>query len=143
MKVILFEENRIAEVADGYARNFLFPKRLAVLATAPNISKFEKKMKEKESELEQKRKDAQELAKKLETQVIIIKADASEEGKLFGSVTSSDVIRAIAEQAGAQFDKRKVNLNEHIKMLGEYEISIKLHHDVTAHVKIKVEKNQE
>lgn len=143
MKVILFEENRVAEVSDGYARNYLFPKKLAVLATAQNISKFEKKMKDREAELEQKKKDAQDLAKKLETQVIVIKADAGEEGKLFGSVTSSDVIKALAEQAGAQFDKRRVNLNEHIKMLGEYEVSIKLHHDVTAHIKIKVEKNSE
>lgn len=140
MKVILFEENRVAEVSDGHARNFLFPKKLAILATPVNLAKFEKKAKEREAEIAEQVKAAQETSALLSLNEIIIKADASEEGKLFGSVTPQDVIDAIKGSFGLELDKKKVNLNEHIKTLGNYTAAIKLHHKVTAHIKIKVEK---
>jgi large subunit ribosomal protein L9 len=140
MKVILFEENRIAEVSPGHARNFLFPKKLAVPATPENLVKFEKKMKEKEAELLRLKEEAQALARKLEATELIIKAEAGEEDKLFGTVTTQDVVQAVSEQFSVELDRRKVNLNEHIKKLGEYSASVKLHHAITAHIKIKVEK---
>lgn len=140
MKVILFEENRIIEVSSGHARNFLFPKKLAVLATPENLVKFEKKMKAREAELETLKQAAKDLADKLESRELVIAAEAGEEDKLFGTVTTHDVVDAVAEQFGIELDRRKVNLNEHIKKLGEFSASIKLLHGVIAHLKIKVEK---
>ncbi len=139
MKVILLEENRIADVSDGYARNHLFPKKMAVLATEVNIAKFEKVMKEREKEIAAQRQAAEEIAKKLEDKTIIVKADVGEEGKLFGTVTAQDIVLAVMEQLGIEIDKKKVNLNDHIKVVGEYSASVKLHFQVTAHLKIKVE----
>lgn len=140
MKVIILEEDRIADVADGYARNYLFPKKLAILATPLNIEKFEKRLKERSEELLQKKKIAQELADKLSSVEVLIKAEAGEEGKLFGSITIQDVINAVKQQLGIELDKRKVNLNEHIKMVGTYIVIAKLHHEVNANIKLKVER---
>ena len=140
MKVILFEENRVTEVKDGYARNFLFPRRLAVLATPLNVKKFEKKMAVKAEEIEESRKSAKTVAEKIEASEVLIKAEAGEEGKLFGSVTAQDVADALLTQLEIEIPKRKINLNEHIKAVGDYTASVKLHHAVTAHLKVKVEK---
>src|SRR3989339_98454 len=113
MKVILLEENRVTDVADGYARNYLFP---------------------------QKKKEAEELAKQIEGKSLVIKAETGEEGKLFGSVTVQDIVDEMKKQHGIDLDKKKVNLNDHIKTLGEYSASVKFHHAVIAHIKIVVEK---
>ncbi len=140
MKVILLEENRIENVSDGYARNYLFPKKLAVLATPVNLTRFEKRIQEKQAEMEALKRTAEDLAGKLSSLTVVIKAEAGEEGKLFGSITTQDVVSALQDQQGIEIDKKKVNLNEHIGALGEYFASVKLHHDVVAHLKIKVEK---
>ncbi len=140
MKVILLEENRVAEVSDGHARNFLFPKKLAIDATPLNLKRFEKRLKEKESEIAAQKVAAKELGAKLSALTVTILAEAGEEGKLFGSVTNQDVVDAIKDQHGVELEKRKVNLNEHVGALGEYSASIKLLHDVVAHLKVKVEK---
>ena len=140
MKVILLEENRVAEVSDGHARNFLFPKKLAIDATPLNLKRFEKRLKEKESEIAAQKVAAKELGAKLSALTVTILAEAGEEGKLFGSVTNQDVVDAIKDQHGVELEKRKVNLNEHVGALGEYSASIKLLHEVVAHLKVKVEK---
>jgi len=140
MKVILLEENRVADVSDGYARNYLFPQKLAILATDVNLARFEKKRQEKQSEIEQNKKEAQEIAAKLESAEVIIKAEAGEEGKLFGSVTTQNVAEAVSSAFGVTVDKRKINLNQQIKTVGNYTATIKLHFEVNAHLKIKVEK---
>ena len=140
MKVILLDENRVAEVSEGHARNYLFPQKLAILATPVNMAKFEKRLTEKAAEIAEQKKSAQALAEKLASFVVGIKAEAGEEGKLFGSVTSQDIVEAIKEQQGLEIDKKKVNLNEHIGSVGEYSASVKLHHEVVGHIKINVEK---
>ncbi|OGC06021.1 50S ribosomal protein L9 [candidate division WOR-1 bacterium RIFOXYA2_FULL_36_21] len=140
MKVILLEENRVTDVADGYARNYLFPQKKAILATPVNLKKFEAKLKAMESFLAQKKKEAEELAKQIEGKSLVIKAETGEEGKLFGSVTVQDIVDEMKKQHGIDLDKKKVNLNDHIKTLGEYSASVKFHHAVIAHIKIVVEK---
>jgi len=140
MKVIILEEDRVANVSDGYARNFLLPKKLAVLATPEAMKQMGKRAEANRQKREEKIKKMEELAAKLASKEIIIRADAGEEGKLFGSVTSADVAAGIFNTFGEEIDKRKINLNEHIKMLGEYVASVKLHTDVVAHLKIRVEK---
>lgn len=143
MKVILLEENRVAEVNDGHARNYLFPHKLAILATPVNLAKFESKIKEKEAEIAIQKKSAQELADKISSFVIVFKMEVGEEGKLFGSVTNQDVVDAVKEQFGTELDKKKININEHVGAVGEYSVSVKLLHNVVAHFKIKVEKKEE
>lgn len=140
MKVILLEEDRVANVSDGYARNFLLPKGLAIMATEKAMKQMEKRAAANADKREQEKKGAQELAEKLEANPLTIKADAGEEGKLFGSVTAADVANELKSQTGVEVDKRKINLNEHIKTLGEFSATLKLHRDINAHLKIIVEK---
>lgn len=140
MKVILFEEDRVVNVSDGYARNYLLPKGLAAMATEKALKQMEKRAAANADKREQEKKNAQELAEKLEANPLTIKADAGEEGKLFGSVTAAEVANELRSQTGVEVDKRKINLNEHIKTLGEFSATLKLHRDVNAHLKIIVEK---
>lgn len=140
MKVILLDEDRAVEVSKGYARNFLLPKGKAILATAPALAQMEKRAEANKQKREEEKNKAEELAQRLQAASIVIKADAGEEGKLFGSVTNNDVVKAINEQFGVEIEKRKLNLNEHIKTIGEFVASVKLHSQVVAHIKISVEK---
>ena len=140
MRVILLEEDRLADVSDGYARNYLLPKKLAILATPEAVKQMGKRAEANRQKREEQKKKAEELSEKLSSKEVIIKADAGEEGKLFGSVTTMDVAKAVLDTFGEDIDKKKINLNEHIKTLGEYIASVKLHADVVAHLKIRVEK---
>ena len=130
----------MAEVADGYARNFLFPKKLAVPATPGALTQMGKRAERNRSRHEAERGQAQELKAKLDSQTLTILADASEEGKLFGSISVSEVAAALNEQLGLEIDKKKINLNEHIKTVGEHSATIKVHADLNAHLKILVQK---
>jgi len=136
----LLEEDRLADVSDGYARNYLLPKKLAILATPEAVKQMGKRAEANRQKREEQKKKAEELSEKLSSKEVIIKADAGEEGKLFGSVTTMDVAKAVLDTFGEDIDKKKINLNEHIKTLGEYIASVKLHADVVAHLKIRVEK---
>jgi len=140
MKVILFTEDRVAEVSDGYARNYLFPNKLAIPATLPAIAQMEKRAEANRGKREAEKQQAQELAEKLSSQEVVIAADAGEEGKLFGSVTAADVAAAIFGSQKIEIDRKKINLNEHIKALGEYTATVKLHHEVNAHLKLRIVK---
>ena len=140
MKVILFEEDRIAEVSDGYARNYLFPRKLALLATPVNVKKFEEKLKERAGEIAAKKQAAEELAAKLEAKELVIKTEAGEEGKIFGTVTSQNLVELIKKDFGIELDKRKININQHIALLGDYTATAKLHHEVNALIKFRVDR---
>jgi large subunit ribosomal protein L9 len=140
MKVILLKEDRLAEVADGYARNFLFPKKLAVPATPAALIQMGRRAERNQARHEAEREEAQELKSKIDSQALTILADASEEGKLFGSISIADVAAALEEQLGLAIDKKKINLNEHIKTVGEHSATIKVHADLNAHLKIIVAK---
>jgi len=144
MKVILREEvkslgrtGEVINVKDGYARNFLIPKGLAVEANPDNIRALEHE-KKKIQELAIKAKTtAEDMAVKLSSKVITIKAKAGEEEKLFGSVTAADIAEALKKE-GMDIDKKKILLEDPIKRLGNYTVNVKIHSDISTQVNIQV-----
>ena len=145
MKVILLEDVKklgkkgdLANVADGYARNYLFPRNLAEEATAGGI----KQLKQEKAALENKKKKemglAQEIAGKLSKTTVTLKVKSGDQGKLFGSVTSKDISEALKEQQKIEVDRRKIELSEPIKSLGAYEVDIKLAPEVEAKLTVKI-----
>lgn len=146
MKVILTEDvndlgsmGEIVQVRDGYARNFLFPKKLAKPATDSNLKIIEEIKKKKVLALTKEKRLAEELREKLAVFSCTVPVEAGEDDKLFGSVTAQD-IAATFEEEGFSIDKRKIILEEPIKKLGIYHITVRLHPEVTADVKVWVVK---
>lgn len=144
MKVILRQKieslgeiGAVVSVHDGYARNYLIPRKYAYLATAGNIQALQEEKKQLEKVRAKEIQAAQKIASELEKVKIQIPVQVGEEDKLFGSVTSQMIVDALAEK-GQQVDKRKVELDEPIKALGVYNIGIKLHAEVTAKVEVWV-----
>jgi large subunit ribosomal protein L9 len=125
-------------VAEGYGRNFLLPKKLAVLASPENTKRLEQELNGKKGRERRVRKDAEYLAERLSAKPLVIIAQAGEGGKLFGSVTTADIEQALAAQ-GLEIDKRKIELEEPIKMVGNYVVTVKLPSEVTAKITIAVE----
>jgi large subunit ribosomal protein L9 len=148
MEVILREDiervgsrGQVVKVADGYARNFLLPKRLAVAATDANRKIVEQ---ERQAHLRREAKqksEAEDLSKLLTGVTVIIAQKAGENGQLFGSVTSKDVGDALA-QKNFTIDRRKVLMDDPIKQLGEFKVPVRLHRDVTAEVTVQVVKEE-
>jgi len=148
MEVILREDverlgnrGQVVKVADGYARNFLLPKRLAVAATDSNRKIVEQ---ERQAHLRREAKqksEAEDLAKLLGGVTVTIAQKAGENDQLFGSVTAKDVVDALAQQ-NYTVDRRKVQLDEPIKQLGEFKVPVRLHKDVTAEVTVQVVKEE-
>jgi large subunit ribosomal protein L9 len=148
MEVILREDierlgnhGQVVKVADGYARNFLLPKRLAVAATDANRKIVEQ---ERQAHLRREAKqkgEAEDLSKLLSGVTVTIAQKAGENDQLFGSVTSKDVADALAAK-NFTIDRRKVLLDEPIKQLGEFKIPVRLHKDVTAEVTVQVVKEE-
>jgi len=149
MEVILLENidklgtrGQMVKVADGYGRNYLLPKKLAVAAT-PQNRKWAEQQRVRFLKLEAKEKgDAADLATLLEGVSVTLIRKAGEKGNLFGSVTSLDVAEKLVAQ-GYHIDKRKIHLATPLKVLGEYNVPIKLHREVTASVKVLVEPDEE
>lgn len=146
MKVILKEDvenlgtiGTILDVANGYGRNYLIPQNLAIEANPKNIKQFEHQKKSIESKAAKVVKKWEDVASKLSSISVTIAAQAGEEDKLFGSVTSIDIAEEILKQ-GIEIDKRKIVLEEPIKRLGSYELPVKIYKDVTATVKLEVTK---
>ena len=148
MEIILREDverlgsrGQVVKVADGYARNFLLPKRLAVAATDSNRKIVEQ---ERQAHLRREAKqkgEAEDLSKLLSGVTVIIAQKAGENDQLFGSVTSKDVAEALARK-NYTIDRRKIQLDEPIKQLGEFKIPVRLHRDVTAEVTVQVVKEE-
>ena len=145
MKVILQadvkgtgKKGQVFEVADGYARNFLFPKKLAIEATTGNIQDITHKKVLEDRRKEKEKETAVELAAKLNALLIEVKTKTGEGGRLFGSVTSKEIADALKKQHGVEVDKRKLELKEPIKALGNYEVHVKVHPDVIATLKVHV-----
>jgi len=144
MKVILKEDipnlgkaGQIVNVKDGYARNFLFPKGLALLADEKNMKILEYQKKKIEEEAKKKRQDAQSIFERLSQVNLKISAKAGEDQKLFGSITSKDIANAL-EKEGFAIDKKQITVSEPIKRIGEYEVEVKLHENITAKVKVTI-----
>jgi len=143
MKVILNEDvkslghmGEVVNVSDGYAINFLFPKKFAVEANTKNLKEFEHNKKVITERAAKIKESFKSVADKLSSLTLTIKAKTGEDDKLFGSVTNMNVAEALAA-AGHDIDKKKIVM-EPIKKLGEYSVTIKLHTDLTAEVKINV-----
>ena len=143
MKVILLEDvkgtgkkGQIVNASDGYANNFLFPKKLAVAATNDNLNSIKLQKKAEEKRKAEELAAAKELAEKLTNKDIKISVKTGDNGKLFGSVTNKEIAAAIEEQTGLVIDKKKIVLNDQIKMVGTRHVNIKLHPEVTAEVKV-------
>jgi large subunit ribosomal protein L9 len=128
----------ICEVSNGYARNFLLPKQLAMVATDGAVSQAAAMRRARDVRDAQDRAAAEEVARRLVPKVITIPAKAGSEGRLFGSVTSSDVVEAVADQAGVELDRRKLLLSDPIKSLGTHSVAVRLHPDVEFPVTIEV-----
>lgn len=145
MKVILLadvkgsgKKEEIVNVSDGYARNFLFPKKLAVEATPGAAKEIErKKAAERQREME-RRQAADAKAKTLRGRVITVTAKAGSQGRLYGSITGQEVAEALNAQYQVEVDKRKIELNETIRTVGEYEAVVKLYPEITAKMTLKV-----
>jgi len=143
MKVILIKDvdkiadkNDIIDVSEGYARNYLFPNKLAVLATDSAVKELEKKNAVNERKLSSQKGELEKLAKKLGAMNFEIMVDAGDGGKLFGSVTSKDICAAVRANAGIELDKKKVVLAEPLRLVGDYQVPVKLFAEIEAVLKI-------
>lgn len=145
MKVILKDnikgvgkKNEVINASDGYARNFLFPRNLAVEATQENMQKLNSQNEAKQYKKNVEKEQAQIIAKKLETITVEIKVQAGENGKIFGSVSSKEISESLEKQYKIIIDKKKIEVKEPIKVLGVRTIDAKLFEGVTAKIKINV-----
>lgn len=145
MKVILLDnikgvgkKEEIINASDGYARNFLFPKKLAVEANNENMSKLKAKKQSEQYKKDVNKENAEKIAKKLDDITLTIKVKAGENGKIFGGVTSKEISEELKKQYKIDIDKKKIILNENIKNLGSFDISMKLFEGVTGKLKVKV-----
>jgi large subunit ribosomal protein L9 len=146
MKVILKEDVKnlgtigsVVDVANGYGRNYLLPRNLAVEANSNNIRQFEHQKNIILVKAKKIIRSAEDLAKQISGITISIEAQSGEDDKLFGSVTSMDIAEALSKQ-GVEIDKRKINLEEPIKRLGTYNVAVKVYQDVSANVTVEVKK---
>ena len=145
MKVILTQDvksqgkkGQLVEVSDGYARNFLLPKKLAVIATAENRNTIQQQEKARKAQEAAEKAEAVATAKKLKDMTVKIAAKAGEGGRLFGAVTAKEVSEALSEQYGVNIAKTKLVLDEPIKACGGYQIKAKLGYEVVGTVSVMV-----
>ena len=144
MKVILLQDvkgkgkkGQMLEVSDGYARNFMLPKKLAIEATADAINTMRMNDKATQERIAREKAEALEVSKKLRAMTLVVKAKGGGNGRLFGSVTNAEVADALAKQ-GIKLDKRKIVLNENIKNVGTYTATCKLGYEITAPLTVKI-----
>lgn len=145
MKVILLQDikgvgkkDEIINASDGYARNFLFPKKMAIPADEGNMARLQSKKDSQEYKKELERKDAKEVKCKIENIVLEIKVKAGENGKIFGGVTSKEISEELKNRYSIQVDKKKIILKETIKTLGRFNIEIKLYEDIVANLVLQI-----
>ena len=145
MEIVLLEDvkalgkkGQVVKVNDGYARNFILPKKLGVEATAKNLNDLKLQKANEAKIAAEQLAAAKELGEKLEKATVTLAIKAGEGGRAFGSVSSKEIGRAIQEQLGLEVDKKKIVLNDPIKSIGSFEVPVKLHKDVTAKLAVKV-----
>ena len=145
MKVVFLQDvpnvaraGEIKEVASGYGRNFLIPKKLALLANSPALSTIKTRLKTEASSQVQTEDGLAELAQQLEGKEITLKARVGAKDRLYGSITSADIASELQNTSGVVIDKRKIELAEPIRQLGSYEVAIKLAKDIIPKIKVTV-----
>lgn len=146
MKVILLEDvkslgkkGEIVDVNDGYARNFILPKKKGVEATSQNLNDLKLQKQNDEKIAQEKLDEAKALAEELATKEITVYVKAGVEGKVFGSVSTKEIAMETKNQLDYEIDKKKIVMPEDMKQVGTYTVNIKLHRDVTANLRVKVE----
>ena len=145
MKIILLQDEKklgkkgdIVEVSEGYARNYILPKKIGAEASAKNMNDL-KLHKANEDKLAKEQLDAAKaLAADLEDRIVTIRIKAGEGGKVFGSVSAKEIAAAVKEQCGIEIDKKKLQLADNLRNFGSYEVGIKLHPQVTGKLTVKV-----
>ena len=137
----LGEEGDIMNVANGFARNYLIPKKLAVFYDKASYNTLKNRKTKIEAKKLKKREDAQELATQLQNLVIELFAPAGEKGKLYGTITNANIADEL-DKNGFIIDKKKIELNEHIKTVGNYKAKVKLYQDVTATINFSVQRSE-
>jgi len=149
MKVILLDDvvklgrrGEVRDVSDGYARNFLIPKKLALSATAGNLKNLDHIKTQQDAKAGRIKTDAEALRDRIEALVYEERRQASEEGKLFGSVTAQDIVDFLG-RSQVVIERRRVHLDEPIKSLGESSVTVRVHPDVTAQLRVNVVRNSE
>ena len=145
MKVILLQdvkslgkEGEIVNINDGYARNFIIPKKLGVEANNKNLNDLKLKKSNEEKIAKENKEAAEKLAGELKAGQILLKIKVGEGGKAFGSVSAKEIAAAVKEQMGLDVDKKKIQLKETLKTLGTHNVPIKLHPEVTAELKVEI-----
>ena len=145
MKIILSKDVKslgkkgdVVEVSDGYARNYVLPKKLGAEANSKNMNDLKLQKANEEKVAKQQLEAAQEMAKLLETKEVVVKMKSGEGGKTFGSISSKEIAEEAKKQCDLALDKKKIQLPEAIKSLGVYEVHVKLHTKVTGRLKVKV-----
>ena len=146
MKVILLQDvkgkgkkGQMIEVSDGYARNFMLPKKLAIEATPDAINTMRMNDKATQERIAREKAEALEISKKLREMTLTVTAKGGGQGRLFGAVTNQEVAAALEKQSGIKLDKRKIVLNETIKNVGTYTATCKLGYEITAPLTVKIE----
>ena len=144
MKVILQKDVKnlgkkgdAVEVSEGYARNYLVPRGLVVMATDANLRTLKQEQEAKQNRKEREKREATDLARKMSDMKVTIAAKAGDAGRIFGSVTSADIAAAL-ERQGVKVDKRKIELKEPIKVLGEYKVDVRVYQETLATLTVKV-----
>ena len=145
MKLILREDvenlgkgGELVDVKPGYGRNFLLPRKLAVLANPKNLREIEHQKQVATAKAAKLKASAEAVAKRLADTPVTLKRKVGEQDKLYGSVTAMDIAEALAAR-GLQIDRRSIDLAEPLKTVGEFEVPVKLHHEVAGKVKVKIE----
>jgi len=145
MKVILLDnikgvgkKDEIINANDGYARNYLFPKKLALEANTGNLANLKAKQESNQYRKDMQKEEATKIAYKLKELTLVIKVKAGENGKIFGGVTAKEISENLNAQYKIQIDKKKINLSETIKTLGTVNVDIKLYEGVTGKLKVQV-----
>ena len=146
MKVILLQDvkgkgkkGQMIEVSDGYARNFMLPRKLAVEATADAINTMKMNDKATQERQARERAEATDISRKLRELTLVVKAKGGGAGKLFGSVTNQEIADSLKNQTGIALDKRKIVLSDPIKSVGTYTVTCKLGYEITAPLTVKIE----
>ena len=146
MKVILTtdvpklgKQGDVVQVSDGYARNYLLPRNMAIEASAARLQELEQKNQQLEKRRKKEEQMAQSIKEQIEGQRFVVKARCGESGKLFGAVTSKEIADAIKARYKVDIDKKRIEIKEPIKQLGEYPVRIRLHQKAIADVTVRVE----
>ena len=146
MKVILMQDvkgkgkkGQMIEVSDGYARNYMLPRKIAVEATADAVNTMRMNDKAAAEKAAKERAEAMEVSKKLRDLTLVVTAKGGGAGRLFGSVTNAEIADALAKKTGIKLDKRKIVIADPIKNVGTYTVTCKLGYEITAPLTVKIE----